>query len=79
MLETITPCTVVLSVSFQRRGQGNLASCSPWGSKESDTTEQLYTQHAHNLFKRLRLLSCSFLVTAGMSKREQCTCPEDGA
>ena len=22
-------------------GQGNLACCSPWGSKESDTTEQL--------------------------------------
>ena len=22
-------------------GQGNLACCSPWGPKESDTTEQL--------------------------------------
>ena len=22
-------------------GQGNLASCSPWGRKESDMTEQL--------------------------------------
>ena len=22
-------------------GQGSLACCSPWGSKESDTTEQL--------------------------------------
>ena len=22
-------------------GQGNLACCSPWGRKESDTTEQL--------------------------------------
>ena len=22
-------------------GQGSLASCSPWGFKESDTTEQL--------------------------------------
>ena len=22
-------------------GQGSLASCSPWGCKESDTTEQL--------------------------------------
>ena len=22
-------------------GQGNLAGCSPWGRKESDTTEQL--------------------------------------
>ena len=24
-------------------GQGGLASCSPWGHKESDTTEQLTT------------------------------------
>ena len=26
-------------------GQGSLACCSPWGHKESDTTEQLSTQH----------------------------------
>ena len=24
-----------------REGQGSLACCSPWGFKESDTTEQL--------------------------------------
>ena len=24
-------------------GQGNLVCCSPWGCKESDTTEQLKT------------------------------------
>ena len=24
-----------------REGQGSLACCSPWGRKESDTTEQL--------------------------------------
>ena len=34
-------------------GQGGLACCSPWGRKESDTTEQLNW----NRF----LLSCSFL------------------
>ena len=62
MLETIPPCTVVLSFPFQRHGQGSLASYSPWGSKESDTTE-----HAHNLLKRLQLLSPSFIVTAGRS------------
>jgi len=25
----------------ETEGQGNLAGCSPWGGKESDTTEQL--------------------------------------
>ena len=30
-----------------REGQGNLASCSPWGRKESDMTEQL---HFHFLY-----------------------------
>ena len=25
----------------EREGQGSLACCSPWGCKESDTTEQL--------------------------------------
>ena len=31
-------------------GQGNLACCSPWGCKESDTTEQLHFHfyfHSH--------------------------------
>ena len=27
-------------------GQGNLESCSPWGCKESDTTEQLNNKGA---------------------------------
>ena len=27
-------------------GQGSLACCSPWGCKESDTTEQLKTNKA---------------------------------
>ena len=27
-------------------GQGSLACCSPWGHKESDTTEQLNNNHA---------------------------------
>ena len=26
-------------------GQGSLACCSPWGHKESDTTEQLKNNH----------------------------------
>ena len=27
--------------NIQPRGQGSLACCSPWGHKESDTTERL--------------------------------------
>ena len=27
-------------------GQGSLACCSPWGHKESDTTEQLNTSNS---------------------------------
>ena len=27
-------------------GQGSLACCSPWGHKESDTTEQLNTNNS---------------------------------
>ena len=30
-------------------GQGSLVCCSPWGCKESDTTERLYWTGAHNL------------------------------
>ena len=32
------------------KGQGSLACCSPWGRKESDTTEQL---HFHALEKEM--------------------------
>ena len=28
-------------------GQGGLACCSPWGHKESDTTERLNNHHHH--------------------------------
>ena len=31
-------------------GQGNLASCSPWGHKESDMTEQLNNIKSERLF-----------------------------
>ena len=30
-------------------GQGNLACCSPWGCKESDTTEQLNKYLIYNV------------------------------
>ena len=36
--------SIVMSLSKPRgygEGQGNLACCSPWGHKESDTTERL--------------------------------------
>ena len=38
-------------------GQGGLACCSPWGSKESDTTEQLNWLSWVSLWK---ICSCSF-------------------
>ena len=31
-------------------GQGSLVCCSPWGRKESDTTEQLNNKWNHMLF-----------------------------
>ena len=30
------------------KGQGSLACCSPWGYKESDTTEQLNNNNRHH-------------------------------
>ena len=39
------------SIEFEQtlgdgKGQGSLAWCSPWGHKESDTTEPLNNNHA---------------------------------
>ena len=48
-------------------GQGGLACCSPWGRKESDTTEQLNWaeahsyQHFHRLLDSKKSTWCSFL------------------
>ena len=39
-------------------GQGSLACCSPWGRKESDTTERLNNNNGMQ-----RLLSVSLMVT----------------
>ena len=42
-------------------GQGSLACCSPWGRKESDTTEQLNgTELKTILFKKICLVSPLF-------------------
>ena len=45
-------------------GQRRLADCSPWGHKESDTTEQLSTAHIHTDTKD----------TEGTNKREKKIC-----
>ena len=38
-------------------GQGSLVCCSPWGCKESDTTEQLNgTEYNHRDVKALSLI-----------------------
>ena len=47
------PTPVFLPGGFH--GQGNLAGCSPWGCKESDTTERLNTTTATSRCQ----LSCS--------------------
>ena len=31
----------------EREGQGSLACCSPWGHKESDTTQRLNNKKSH--------------------------------
>ena len=41
-------------------GQGSLVCCSPWGHKESDTTEQLNNSNKNMKLKQmLLLLSCT--------------------
>ena len=42
-------------------GQGNLACCSPWGRKDSDTTEQLNWTDGSLLFLEFLVLLFSFL------------------
>ena len=56
-------------------GQGNLACCSPWGCKESDTTQQLnWTDwlSSHGDFSSLRMLDplkgFMFLLCLGLRK-----------
>ena len=44
-------------------GQGSLACRSPWGCKESDTTERLnWTKHPHSHWPAVGLCSCVFLT-----------------
>ena len=40
-------------------GQGSLASCSPWGCKESDTTQRLNNHHHHCQRQVNSRVSCS--------------------
>ena len=42
-------------------GQGSLACCSPWGRKESDTTEQLNNINSPQVFLILYFNSSIFL------------------
>ena len=36
--------------TIEFHGQKSLAGYSPWGHKESDTTEQLYNKYLHIVF-----------------------------
>ena len=44
-------------------GQGSLACCSPWGHKESDTTEQLNNNKEKSSSCVLRNITPSTLLT----------------
>ena len=47
----VTHSNILVWLPGKPAGQGNLVSCSPWGLKESGTTEQLML----SLFKVLKL------------------------
>ena len=44
----------------------SLVSYSPWGCKESDTTEQL-TLNLQNIFRGIRFLKCQLVIFLGDS------------
>ena len=43
-------------------GQGSLAWCSPWGHKESDTTEWLNNNNIYKRFSLIEYTSSSFIL-----------------
>ena len=46
----------VVFLLWESHGQRNLAGCSPWGLKESDTAERLSTHHRQELAAQVLLL-----------------------
>ena len=50
-------------------GQGSLTCCSPWGHKESDTTDQL--NNNNHLLKHLSLKSCLMRVSSDLALNYQ--------
>ena len=50
-MASLTQWTLVEQALGDGEGQGSLACCSPWGLKESDTTEQLDTNNGRYLIK----------------------------
>ena len=53
-------------------GQGSLASCSPWGGKESDTTEQLKKE------RKASLTGCFLSCERCQSFRDREACSQVG-
>ena len=45
-------------------GQGSLACCSPWGSKESDTTERLNSNNKRVVMSTKSRIPCACQVPA---------------
>ena len=54
-------------------GQGSLACCSPWGHKESDTTERLNNSRVLNagVLGSVYELVCLILTTTGTQSSEK--------
>ena len=59
-LDGITDMMIIMTHESEQtlgdsEGQGSLACCSPWGRKESDTTEQLNNNKIFNCYKASQL------------------------
>ena len=56
-------------------GQGNLACCSPWGHKESDTTEQLnWTDNVSYVYIYMALILYWGFPDGASGKESTCQC-----
>ena len=53
-----------MSLSKLQDGQGSLACCSPWGSKESDTTERLNYEFLKIIFIYGEICITEFIMLA---------------
>ena len=60
-MASLTQWTRVWANSRSSKGQGSLACCSPWGLKESDTTEWLNNKYKY-IFLNIQFLNFIYLL-----------------